>query len=109
MKRLGFKFEQNRTISDRFDFLRGEGGGARDHHLYIIFSIIIGNHMKMFRSKFQQNRTLKEEFDFWWGREGSPIHKFESQLLLANTCKGFVSNFSKIRKSLIQNGSPNPQ
>ena len=34
-------------------------------HLKILFSIIIGKHMKMFRFKFQQNQTLNEEFDFW--------------------------------------------
>ena len=33
MKMLGFKFEQNRTISEEFYFLRGEGGGATGPHL----------------------------------------------------------------------------
>ena len=58
---LGFKFEQNCTISEEFDFLRGWGKGSS---LLIYKFYSIGNHMKMFCFKFQQNRTINEEFDF---------------------------------------------
>ena len=33
MKTSGFKFEQNRTISEEYDFLSGEGGRAKSPHL----------------------------------------------------------------------------
>ena len=29
MKLLGFKFQQNRTINEKFDFFEGGGGGRR--------------------------------------------------------------------------------
>ena len=80
---LGFKFEQYRTISEEFDFLRGEGGGARGLHLKILFSIIIGEHRKMFFFfKFHQNRAINEEFDSWGfkgprGFQGTPISKIQ--------------------------------
>ena len=36
MKMFSFKFEQNRTISEEFNFLKGEGVGARGPHLKIL-------------------------------------------------------------------------
>ena len=45
-------------------FRGGEGAvEAGGPYLYILDSIIIGKHMKMFCFKFQQNRTINKEFD----------------------------------------------
>jgi len=41
-----FKFQQNHTLNEEFDFWRGEGGQG-DHHSKILISIIISKHMKM--------------------------------------------------------------
>ena len=65
MQVFGFKFKQNRTISEEFDFLRGERGGIPILKFYS--QLLLGN-MKMFRFKFQQNRILNEKFDFWRGK-----------------------------------------
>ena len=68
MELLCFKFKQNQTINEEFDFFLGEtrmvpwGVGGR--YLYVLISIIIGKHMKMY-FKFHKNRTINEESDFW--------------------------------------------
>ena len=41
-----------------------EGGKAKGPYLYILISIIIGQHMKMFSFKFKQNCTMNEKFDY---------------------------------------------
>ena len=44
MKMLGFKFEQNRTVSEEFDFLRGRGLG-QGVPIYKLYSqLFLANH-----------------------------------------------------------------
>ena len=67
MQSFCFKFHQNRTINEEFDFLDGKGsqgvwGGS---YSWILISIIIGKHTQLFCSKFHQNRTINVKFDFW--------------------------------------------
>ena len=71
---LCFKFQQNRTINEHFDFFEGRGRGGADLNLnyYWYAYEIVGFHMKMFCFKFQQNRTINEEFDFWRGGQRDP-------------------------------------
>ena len=47
-----------------FIFQVGEevGGQEGDLHFYILISIIIDKHIKMFPYKFQKNRTIKNNF-----------------------------------------------
>ena len=54
MKMFRFKFDQNRTKNEEFDFFEGQGGGEEevDLHFKILLSIIIGKHMRMFLFKF---------------------------------------------------------
>ena len=74
MKMLRFKFHQNRTINEEFDFFEA-GKGT---HLQISILINIGKHMEILHHKFQQNRTINEELDFYEkgrrmrGGEGDP-------------------------------------
>ena len=35
MKMLCFKFHQNRTINEEFDYFEGEGGGIRPHRTFL--------------------------------------------------------------------------
>ena len=76
---LCFKFQEYRIINEEFDFWRGGGYGDPIHE----FELLLVN---MFCFKFQQNRTINEEFDFFLlaGCAVNSLHKFESQLSLAN-------------------------
>ena len=60
MKILGFQFEQNRTISEGFDFLRGEGGG-QGVPIYKFYSqLLLANHILKYVSAFPaRNKFLK--------------------------------------------------
>ena len=52
MKMLGFKFEQNRTISEEFDFLRGEGVG-QGVPIYKFYSqLLLANYRLKYVSAF---------------------------------------------------------
>ena len=84
-----FKFQQNRTISEEFYFLRGKGGGEKGHHLLILFSIIIGKHVKIFRFKFQQNRTINEEFNSFEGGRGRSGPRRVRGLLIINLYRNY--------------------
>ena len=68
MKKLSFKFQQNRTLNEKFDFFEGkrEAGTL----IFKFQSQLLLINMKMFCFKFQQNRTINEEFDFLRGRGG---------------------------------------
>ena len=54
------------TKNKEFVFFEGQGGGEEegDLHFKIVFSIIIGKHMKMLCFKFHQNCAINEKFDF---------------------------------------------
>ena len=60
MKMFRFKFDQNRTKNEEFDFFEGQGGGEEevDLHFKILLSIIIGKYMKMFLFMFNRNWTI---------------------------------------------------
>ena len=83
---LCFKFEQNHTINELFDFFEGQGEREEegDFHFKIVLWIIIGKHMKMFLFKFNQNRTITKNYFFEGGmgeggggaRRGTPILNF---------------------------------
>ena len=66
---LCFKFQENRNINEEFDYYekRGGGGGREggDPNFWILISIIIGKHMKIFGFKFQLKCTINAEFDFF--------------------------------------------
>ena len=58
MKMFRFKFDQNCTENEEFDFFEGQGEGEEEVDLYfkILLSIIIINkHMKMFLFKCNPN------------------------------------------------------
>ena len=75
MKLLSFKFQQNHTIIENFDFFEG-GGEKGGPHLYILNSIIIGEQMEMFCFIIQPNCTINEELDFRkGGGRGASIYK----------------------------------
>ena len=81
-----FKFHQNRTIIDEFNFFEeGEGGGAMGKGTPIDkFQLLLVNLMKMLSLRFNLNRTINEEFDFWGvkalrGRQGHPISKIRKK------------------------------
>ena len=66
-----FKFDQNRTKNEEFDFFKGQGGGEEevDLHFKILLSIIIGKYMKMFLFKFNRNRTITKNYLFEGGKD----------------------------------------
>ena len=67
-----FKFQQNRTMNEEFDFFRGWGP-----HLKILILIIISKHMKMLGFKFHQSRAINKEFDFWKFRREGGVLRFK--------------------------------
>ena len=68
MKILGLKFEQNRTISGEFDFLRGEGVGqdVPIHKFY--FRLLLANHRLKYVSAFSaKNKFLNVRYSKYVG------------------------------------------
>ena len=94
MKIFRFKFDQNHTNNEEFNFFKGRGGEWRRRgppflNLNLNYYWLTYE-MKILFLKFHQNRTINGEFNFFEGvGEGppggkrTPIHKFQFQLLLA--------------------------
>ena len=86
MKNLIFKFQQNRTINEHFDFFEGKrGGGGGWQYL----SFILNYYWYTY-----ENVAFQISAKFEWG--GVPIYKFQSQLLWANM-KVFSFKIQQIR------------
>ena len=57
MKMLCFKFEQNCTINEQFDFFEAKVGGGLNLNYHWYTHEIVD-----FQFKFQQNHTISEDF-----------------------------------------------
>ena len=93
-----FKFYQNLTKNEEFDFFEGQEGGEEevDLHFKIVLSFIFGKYMKMFLFKFDRNRTIIKNYFFEGGeggKKGNPNSKFHDNCVMIKKC---VSNSIKI-------------
>ena len=112
-----FKFQQNRTINEQFDFLmggRGKQGVPRGQRLpaFLIPLVLLVTVWKCWFLKFNLNRKLYEEFDFWRGKillggpeggRGTRYQKFEKALYRTEHRK--LQHSSSIRKSSKNQGN----
>ena len=93
-KMLCFKFQENRTINEEFDILRGEGGSGTKESPFIDFNFNCywqTYEKVLFQISAKSYRKINEEFEFFEGEgegplavKGAPIHKFIYQILLVN-------------------------